>query len=136
MPYKNLAQILTLAKASSEAGLEIDPFPTLKSQSNTHIAEFNADTARWIARLTSSIEKALTEQVREATTITANSGGTSVKGDKGDKGDAGPPGPPGVTGATGATGATENLDDLFENILTDGSNVLVGVDGNVLTGSL
>lgn len=65
MAYEKLSQVLALSKSSSDAGLEIEPFPKLKSQSNTHIAEFNADVEQWLPKLVAAIEKALTEQVRD-----------------------------------------------------------------------
>lgn len=104
MAYANLPQLLALSKTSSEAGLEIEPFPTLKSQSNTHIAEFNDDVEQWLRKAVAAIEKALTEQVSES--FDTGSFGSGEKGEKGDKGDKGDRGEPGTDGATGAAGSS------------------------------
>lgn len=107
----------------------VEAFP----ESGQAFAEFNARLLELQRQFNSLAENYRLLKQPETTAVVTEPTVTVVagpKGDKGDKGDAG------SQGATGATGATENLDNLFENILTDGSDVLVGSDGNVLTGSL
>lgn len=66
MAYEKLNQIRALSKTITEAGLVIEPFPKLKSQSNTHIAEFNSEVEAWVQlKLVVAIRKALTELARE-----------------------------------------------------------------------
>lgn len=123
MAYANLSQVLALSKRASDAGLEIQPFPKLKSQSNTHIAEFNADVVEWLQTLVAAIKKALTEQVRES--FDTGSFGSGGKGEKGDTGSSGAAGATGATGPAGANGA-DGIVNLTIGAGLDPNGVVVG----------